>query len=201
VVEIITLTDKLYIDKNPGITRVHKIGASMASIDNRNYWMIILILSLLLTACTDFSEDITPSETQASLQGRVLLNVYKNPTCGCCGEWVKHIENNGITAQTHDTEKLGAVKDRYGINPQYWSCHTAVSSDGFVFEGHVPARYVQQFLNEKPGDAIGLAVPAMPVGSPGMELEDKFMQYQVLLLKTDGSSEVYVDIQTKDEQY
>jgi len=75
-----------------------------------------------------------------------------------------------------------------------------VSTDGFVFEGHIPAKFIHQFLNEKPENAIGLAVPAMPVGSPGMEVGNKFMPYQVLLLKADGSSEIYADVPTAEKQ-
>ena len=95
---------------------------------------------------------------------------------------------------------LQRLKTEHGINPQYRSCHTAVSTDGFVFEGHIPAKYVHQFLSDTPEGAIGLAVPAMPVGSPGMEVDDKFMPYQVLLIKKDGGSEVYADISTREEQ-
>lgn len=107
---------------------------------------------------------------------------------------------NGFAAHTHDTENLASIKSQYSISPQYQSCHTAVSSDGYVFEGHIPAKFVQQFLSEKPDNVIGLAVPAMPVGSPGMEMGDKFMPYQVLLLKEDGTSEIYAEINTAEDQ-
>ena len=86
------------------------------------------------------------------------------------------------------------MKDRHGVKQEYRSCHLAVSAEGYVFEGHVPARYIEQFLEEKPQDAIGLAVPGMPAGSPGMEVEGRFDRYRVLLLKNDGSYEVYARI-------
>jgi len=160
----------------------------------------ILLLTILVSACTEMSDENILAANQHSLQELVNLNVYKDPTCGCCGKWVEHMEHNGFTAQTHDTSNLSAIKAQYGITPQYRSCHTAVSTEGFVFEGHVPAMFIHQFLAENPEDAIGLAVPAMPVGSPGMEIDDKFMPYQVLLIKENGDSEVYADIRAKEDQ-
>ena len=84
---------------------------------------------------------------------------------------------------------------------RYGSCHTGVSKDGFVFEGHVPARYIIQFLNNPPADARGLTVPAMPLGSPGMEYNDQFAPYEVLLLKKDGSVEVYAAVESYEQQF
>ena len=76
-----------------------------------------------------------------------------------------------------------------------------MSAEGYVFEGHIPARYIRDFLANPPADARGLAVPAMPVGSPGMEVEDRFMPYEVLLLKADGGVEVFARVQTPAQQY
>ena len=163
-------------------------------------WLIVSVIAILITACSDISgEDITHSN-RSHLQESVLLNVYKSPTCGCCGKWVEHIESNGFAVEIHHPSNLASLKSKQGIDVQYRSCHTAVSTDGFVFEGHIPAKFIHQFLNEKPENAIGLAVPAMPVGSPGMEVGNKFMPYQVLLIKADGSSEIYADIRTAEEQ-
>jgi len=84
--------------------------------------------------------------------------------------------------------------------PRYQSCHTAVSSHGYVFEGHVPARHIKAFLANPPADAIGLAVPGMPLGSPGMEVGSRFDPYEVLLLKKDGSSEVFARVDSPAQQ-
>ena len=99
------------------------------------------------------------------------------------------------------TSNLQTLKDQYDIGLRYRSCHTGVSKDGYVFEGHIPAKLVQRFLADPPEGAIGLAVPGMPVGSPGMEVGDKFMAYQVLLLMKDGSVKVYETVSSKDSQY
>jgi hypothetical protein len=85
----------------------------------------------------------------------------------------------------------------YEIKPEYRSCHTGVSSNGYIFEGHVPSKYVTQFLSEDHPSAIGLSVPGMPLGSPGMEVGDRFMPYKVLILYKDGTSKVYADVNKK----
>ena len=96
---------------------------------------------------------------------------------------------------------LLAIKDLYRIANNLRSCHTAVSTQGYVFEGHIPARYIHQSLANPPADAMGLTVPAMPVGSPGMEVGDKFMPYQILLMKKDGSTEVFASVGSMAQQY
>ena len=80
------------------------------------------------------------------------------------------------------------------------SCHTSVTDDGFVFEGHIPAKFIKKFLAEKPFGARGLAVPAMPTGTPGMEFGDLLQPYKIYLLKTDGSIEIYAEVNTAEDQ-
>lgn len=135
----------------------------------------------------------TPSTTPTA-DKPMQLEVYKSPTCGCCEEWISHLQSHGLKSNIHHPDDLNAIKNRYKISPKYQSCHTAVSPDGYVFEGHIPALVITRFLAEKPEGAIGLAVPGMPVGSPGMEMGERFTPYDVLLLKSDGSSEVYICI-------
>jgi hypothetical protein len=112
-----------------------------------------------------------------------------------------HMRANAFTLNGNDLANLTQFKLRHGIELRYQSCHTAFTPQGFVFEGHIPARFVNQFLAEPPSEAIGLAVPGMPVGSPGMEVGDKFMPYQVLLLKRDGNHEIYADIRRPEQQH
>lgn len=131
----------------------------------------------------------------------LTLQVYKSATCGCCQDWMAHMRANAFKLNGNDLANLTQFKLRHGIEPRYQSCHTALSPSGFVFEGHIPARFVSQFLAEPPSEAIGLAVPGMPVGSPGMEVGDKFMPYQVLLLKRDGNHEIYADVRRPEQQY
>lgn len=162
---------------------------------------------LLILGCSPQPDEAAaldkPAETDqpASANAVIALDIYKSPTCGCCLEWIDHAEQRGFSFTTHHPADLGKLKAEQGIAPQYQSCHTAISAQGYLFEGHVPARYVKQFLAAPPVDALGLAVPAMPVGSPGMEVDDRFSPYAVMLLKRDGSAEVYAQIDTPAQQY
>ncbi|MGP5067837.1 DUF411 domain-containing protein [Psychrobacter alimentarius] len=142
----------------------------------------------------------TPVINQSDLLKNVSATVYKDANCGCCKEWVSYAEDNGLSATAHDVEDLSLFKERYSVPQQMRSCHTTVTTDGFVFEGHVPAKYMAQFLANTPTQAIGLAVPSMPVGSPGMEYEGKFMPYKVMQLNKDGTTEVYADIESPQQQ-
>ena len=126
-----------------------------------------------------------------SSQNKFSLLVHKTPTCGCCKKWVKHLEANSFSTMIKDHQNLQKVKEQYFIKPKYQSCHTAVSQEGYVFEGHIPSEFIKQFLADPETDAIGLSVPGMPLGSPGMEVEGRFMPYDVLVLFKDGSSKVY----------
>lgn len=129
-----------------------------------------------------------------NINPQMELLVHKTPTCGCCKNWMKHLEENNFNLISQDHQNLNDIKDMHNIAPEYRSCHTAVSSDGFIFEGHIPSKYIKQFLSENHDDAIGLSVPGMPLGSPGMEFENRFMPYDVLILFKDGSSKVYAEI-------
>ena len=130
----------------------------------------------------------------SSSQNKFSLLVHKTPTCGCCKKWVKHLEANNFSTMIKDHQNLQKVKEQHSIKPKYQSCHTAVSQDGYVFEGHIPSKFIKQFLANPEADAIGLAVPGMPLGSPGMEVEGRFMPYDVLVLYKDGSSRVYAEV-------
>ena len=114
--------------------------------------------------------------------------MYKSPTCGCCASWVDHLRAYGFPTETVETDDVQAVKAEHGVPAALQSCHTAVV-DGYVVEGHVPAADVARLLSEAP-EATGLAVPGMPVGSPGMEQGDAVQPYDVLLV-ADGQTSVF----------
>ena len=145
-----------------------------------------------------FSIAFSPFEIQSQgIESKFSLLVHKTPTCGCCKKWIEHLERNGFSPSSKDHQSLQGVKEKYSIKPEYRSCHTAVSEDGYIFEGHIPGKYIAQFLAEKNLDAIGLSVPGMPLGSPGMEIGDRFTPYDVLILYKDGTSKVYAEIKQK----
>lgn len=190
------------------------------SITKLNHWLAVLFAALLTACGEDASEprESDVAQQHAAHQAVVfqqtavpvpaaqaseseLLTIYKSPYCGCCGLWMEHVEGEGFLTETVHPESVDAIKDQYGLAEDVRSCHTAVSRQGYVFEGHVPARFIQQFLLNPPADALGLAVPSMPLGSPGMEMQDRFMPYQVLLLKKDGTTEVFAQVNSPEQQY
>jgi hypothetical protein len=119
------------------------------------------------------------------------VEVWKSATCACCGNWVKHLEANGfaVTVNAAEPAMLAQIKRQAGISTKLASCHTA-KIDGYVIEGHVPAPDMKRLVAEHP-DAVGLTVPGMPVGSPGMEQGVESEPYDVLLIKKDGTTEVF----------
>lgn len=141
---------------------------------------------------------LTLSGTAAALAGAApalaatptRLTVYKSPTCGCCLKWIDHARAAGFAVDAKDIDDLTEIKATLGIPAALQSCHTATTG-GYVFEGHVPADLIARFLKEKPKDAAGLAVPGMPVGSPGMEMGSRKEAYDVVLLTRAGTTRVY----------
>lgn len=130
--------------------------------------------------------------TAPALAAAQSIEVWKSPTCGCCGKWVEHLEANGFDVMAKNTSPgmLDRIKRQAGISEKLASCHTGII-DGYVVEGHVPAEDIKRLVEERP-DAIGLTVPNMPLGSPGMEQPDgKTEPYDVMLVKKDGSTVVF----------
>ena len=131
------------------------------------------------------------SQTRAAAQP--LVQVWKGPACGCCKDWIAHLQANGFRTQVSD-EGNSDARTRLGVALKYGSCHTALVG-GYAIEGHVPARDIHRVLKERP-NALGLAVPGMPIGSPGMdgpEYGARKDAYEVLLLSRDGSARVFQD--------
>ena len=124
-------------------------------------------------------------------QTKPMVEVWKDPDCGCCKDWVSHLEASGFQVSVHDSGN-SAARTRLGVPEKLGSCHTAQIS-GYALEGHVPAREIRRLLKERP-QAIGLAVPGMPVGAPGMDgavYAGRKDPYDVLLIQRDGSTRVY----------
>lgn len=129
---------------------------------------------------------LLPLATRAATSAKTLIEVWKDPSCGCCKDWITHVQQHGFAVKVNDSGNT-AMRKRLGIDLKYGSCHTAWVG-GYAIEGHVPAREVQRLLRERP-KAIGLAVPGMPVGSPGMDGEvygGRRDPYDVLLLTAGG---------------
>lgn len=147
-----------------------------------------------LGACAPEAASETPSAgADASFASTIsdapAVMVYKSPTCGCCGDWVEHMRSAGFEVLVEDTDELPRIKGELGVPLQLQSCHTATIGD-HVFEGHVPADAIARFL-ALGSDEKGLAVPGMPVGSPGMEMGDRQDPYDIVTFDENGSTGVF----------
>jgi hypothetical protein len=130
---------------------------------------------------------VSPSDNLPA-QGPAMT-VYKTPTCGCCAKWVDHMKAAGFKVQVQDMDDLTEIKQASGVPIPIRTCHTAVVGN-YVVEGHVPADLVKKMLNEKPKMA-GIAVPGMPIGSPGMESGSEKQPHDVILFDKSGKTTVY----------
>lgn len=125
-----------------------------------------------------------PSAAQKPIEAEVFLT----PTCGCCSKWVQHLEGAGFTVKRTVTTQLDAVPARGRVPSQLRSCHTAVVGK-YLVEGHVPADLIKRLVREKP-DVLGIAVPGMPIGSPGMEGPNP-RPYSIISFKADGTTDEF----------
>jgi len=157
-------------------------------------FIALSLISFFTVACAD--ADATPESGSAALasvadQDLPTVLVYKTPTCLCCNGWVEHLQAAGFTVDARNVSDIMTVKRDGGVPPQMSSCHTAII-DGYVVEGHVPADQLKRMLAERP-DIAGIAVPGMPMGSPGMEGPGA-KPYQVLSFTHAGEAAVYAEV-------
>ena len=142
-------------------------------------FILISVLSLVVGPIA-FAKDIISKE----------ITVYKNPECGCCKKWVSYLKENNYKVIEKDTHNVLAVKKRLGVPEKVAACHTAVI-DGYVIEGHVTNRDIKRLLLFRP-EVKGIAVPGMPIGTPGMEQGNTKESYNVMSFDKDGNTKVYI---------
>jgi hypothetical protein len=128
--------------------------------------------------------------TSRALAKPAPITVYKDPSCGCCTKWVEHLRASGLNPDVHDRSDMDALKDSLGVPVALRSCHTAVAGR-YVIEGHVPAADVRALLAARPSKVVGLAVPGMPSGSPGMEMGGRADRYDVMAFDAKGTTHVF----------
>lgn len=138
---------------------------------------ILLVFTLLWLGAAQSEENANP-----------LVTVYKTPACGCCEKWIQHLRAAGFTVEAHDHGNLDRVREQLGVPRKMAGCHSAQVA-GYSVEGHVPADQIKRLLAEKP-EVVGISVPGMPVGSPGMEGEGG-SEYRVFAWRKDGSTAVF----------
>lgn len=160
----------------------------------RNVLLLVSLLPLSAASLPGCAEPAPPTqataETPATPGELPRIVVHKSPTCGCCNGWIAHLRESGFEVDARDEDDMRPVKARAGVPAGKHSCHTAFVA-GYLIEGHVPAEDIKRLLAQRPG-AKGLAVPGMPLGSPGMEMPDGRTQpYAVELVHRDGSTAVF----------
>ncbi|MEO1209742.1 MAG: DUF411 domain-containing protein [Cyanobacteria bacterium J06638_20] len=159
----------------------------------------VVLVGLVITGLVSTSCSLARGPEVSTVQGTSAeqaaitreLTVFRSPTCGCCGLWIEHMEAAGFTVKDNLTEDMTAIKEQYGVPANLASCHTTVV-DGYIVEGHIPAEDVQRLLIEKP-DVAGIAVPGMPIGSPGMESGDYVEPYTVFSFTEDGMTAAFAE--------
>lgn len=147
-----------------------------------------LAIALLVNTGFIFAESKQAEES-------VDIAVNRSPTCSCCGKWVEHLKQNNFNVKDIVSDDVQAIKNKYGITQGLASCHTAIV-DGYVVEGHVPANDIRMLLKNKP-DIVGITVPGMPNGTPGMEMGGKKDAYEVISFDKKNQHHVFNSYQAE----
>ena len=156
--------------------------------NNIKFKLNIKFLVFLLTAVFFTG----PTSMTLANEDNLTLTVHKTPFCGCCKKWIKHAREAGINVIEKDHQNLNAIKSEYKINPKHQSCHTSISKDGYIFEGHIHADVIKKYLENPSENSKGLSVPGMPIGSPGMEMGGRLDDYVVLTIFEDSKDEIFL---------
>ena len=155
----------------------------------------ILLLSFILTtqACSQSIENksVIPNQDGIAQQEEKSINitVYRSPTCGCCKGWVEHLRNNHFNVTDIESNHMDQIKSQYDVPKQLSSCHTAII-DGYIIEGHVPAKDIKKLISTK-SDIRGLSIPQMPVGTPGMEMGNRKDPFSVISFDKEGKTAIF----------
>ncbi|MGZ8136413.1 MAG: DUF411 domain-containing protein [Methylococcaceae bacterium] len=142
----------------------------------------LAVVGLLVVNLGVYAENTNTSKPVSAV-------VYRSPTCGCCEKWVEHLKQNNFAVEDIVTDDIQAIKNKYGVSQDMASCHTAIV-DGYVIEGHVPADAITKLLKTRP-DIVGIAVPGMPAGTPGMEMGGKKDPYQVMSFDSKNHTQIF----------
>lgn len=164
----------------------------------RRHWLQGALAATTLGALPALARAAAPITTSSAIPVPADMEVWKDPNCGCCKDWVAHMQTAGFRVGVHDMGNA-AIRQRLGLPARLGSCHTALVG-GYIIEGHVPATDVRRLLREQP-QALGLAVPGMPVGAPGMDgalYGGRRDAFDVLLVARDGSTRVFQHYPARD---
>lgn len=163
-------------DRTPSLSRLFSL-------------LMLLVLGGLTAACSNTNTSAEAPKGAGEHTEDIV--VYKSPFCLCCKEWMAHLEQNKFSVGSENGLDMASVKQQWGVPASMQSCHTGVWRGQYVFEGHVPARLIRKFLANPPKDSIGLTVPGMPKGSPGMYRGGDFDPYVVYQIQRNGEYRFY----------
>jgi hypothetical protein len=156
--------------------------------------MLIMRTEILLTIALLLNLGVSNAETKPTEQA-IDITVHRSPTCSCCGKWVEHLKQNNFNVKDIVSDDVQTIKNQYGITKELASCHTAIVN-GYAIEGHVPANDIKTLLKNKP-DLVGIGVPGMPSGTPGMEMGGKKDAYQVISFDKKNQHQVFSSYQAE----
>lgn len=154
----------------------------------------ILLLTVLFLGTSALASDSDVIQTSPNMV------VYKHPLCFCCKKWIRYLQDNGLEVRAISRMDMRSVKTQWHLPKGMTSCHTAVWRQKYVFEGHIPVKYIQRFLRDPPAGAIGLIVPGMPLGSPGMHDGKSFEPYSIYLLLRGGDYRYYARVEAPEKE-
>ncbi|MDQ7089558.1 MAG: DUF411 domain-containing protein [Methylococcales bacterium] len=155
----------------------------------------VLIAGLWALSFGSYAETST-TISEPSMANPIEITVHRDPSCSCCGRWIKHLKKSNFQVSDVLSHDMQAVKDKYHVPKNMASCHTAIVN-GYAIEGHVPAADIKALLNIK-ADIVGLSVPGMPVGTPGMEMGTKVDAYKVIGFDKNNESQVFNHYEAKE---
>ena len=178
-----------YVRMNSHLPILSSVFMRLAKIFQKKHMRGLMLCAALGAVQPGMAQAAQQVPAQAASTGSTpIVEVYKSAQCGCCKTWAEHLQKNGFTVSLHDVGDVPAARKKLGMPDKYGSCHTAKVGQ-YLVEGHVPAADIKRLLKERP-KAIGLAVPSMPPGSPGMESEHP-VPYETLLVGKDGNASVF----------
>ncbi len=146
------------------------------------------VMGVMFFVLINLSLSLNANESVSVVNEPIEIEVYRSPTCGCCSKWIKHLEENQFVVKDFVTNDVQVIKDKYGVPSKMASCHTAIVN-GYVVEGHVPAADIMALIKGK-SKVIGISVPGMPVGTPGMDMGGKKDPYQVVSFDKENNYQV-----------
>ena len=155
---------------------------------------VLIIASLCGLSLNSYAKTAVKNGAK-KMESPIEMTVYRSPSCSCCGKWIEHVKKNNFKVNDVLTQDMQAIKNKHGVSQKMASCHTAIVN-GYVVEGHVPANDIKALLNMKP-KIVGVSVPGMPVGTPGMEMNNKADAYDVVGFTKDNQSQIFKHYEAK----